>query len=469
MNTTTCMRTGTAVLALFLSGSVPLGAQPRRAAEPTAAELSASFEQIVQAASPAVVQILATSYATGSSLVAASSELITVQRASGSGVIVDPAGFIVTNAHVVRGAARVRVELPGKPGGGSILGPSRRTVVAEIVGIDQETDLAVIKVAERDLPVLAFGDSDQLKAGQVVLAFGSPLGLNNSVSMGVISAVARQLEPESPMIYVQTDAPINPGSSGGPLVDGRGALVGINTMKAGTDGVGFAAPSNIVRAVFDQIRAHGRVRRGELGVRAQSITPVLAAGLGLPREQGVILSDVVPGGPAARAGLRVGDLVVALDGKPMENGRQFHVNLYRLLAGDVATVDVLRDGAIVRTPIAMVERRDSWGELARVADPRDHQVPVLGIVGVTLDEAVSRALPSLRTPRGVIVVSTAAGALESREGGLAPGDVIYAVNRAPVASLDDLRASLGKLATGDPVVLHLERGGGLLFLSFTLE
>ena len=151
-------------------------------------------------------------------------------------------------------------------------------MIGRIVGIDLETDLAVIKLDEQNLPAAAFGDSDELKAGQLVLALGSPLGFDNSVSLGVVSAVARQLEPESPMIYVQTDAAINPGSSGGALVDLRGRLVGINTLIAsragGNEGIGFAAPSNIVRTVYEQIRKTGRVRRGDIGVRAQTVTPI---------------------------------------------------------------------------------------------------------------------------------------------------------------------------------------------------
>ena len=217
----------------------------------------------------------------------------------------------------------------------------------EIVGLDLETDLAVVKVGERNLPALSFGDSDALNAGQLVLAVGSPLGLHNSVSLGVVSAVARQLEPESPMIYVQTDASINPGSSGGALVDVRGRLVGINTMivsrTGGSEGLGFAAPSNIVRTVCEQIRTFGRVRRGDIGIRAQTVTPELASGLSLPDEYHVILSDVVPGNPADVAGLRTGDLVITLDGKRMENGRQLQVNLYRRLIGDAVSFEVFRN------------------------------------------------------------------------------------------------------------------------------
>ena len=225
----------------------------------------------------------------GDGLVPRTADLVTTQRASGSGVIVDPEGL-----HRHQRARRSRRTATARgascaPTGQSILATRSRTVSGRIVGIDLETDLAVIKVDEQNLPALAFGDSDELKAGQVVLAFGSPLGLHNSVSLGVVSAVARQLEPESPMIYVQTDASINPGSSGGPLVDMRGRLVGINTLivsqAGGNEGLGFAAPSNIVRTVYEQIRKIGRVRRGDIGVRAQTVTPVLAAGLNLARDQ----------------------------------------------------------------------------------------------------------------------------------------------------------------------------------------
>jgi len=198
--------------------------------------VSRAIEATASTAGAAVVEIFTMSYAPTEGRVAGTTDLVRTQRASGSGAIVDAAGYIVTNAHVVRGAQRIRVEVPSVPTGGSILGARGRVLDARIVGIDLETDLAVVKVEATGLPTLAFGDSDDLRAGQMVVALGSPLGFYNSVSLGVVSAVARQLEPESPMVYVQSDAAISSGSSGGPLVDLRGRIVGINTLVASREG-----------------------------------------------------------------------------------------------------------------------------------------------------------------------------------------------------------------------------------------
>ena len=471
---TRSIRVGPSVVGILivLTGAVGLYAQSAAQRSSALVDLSGALETTAQSASRAVVEVFTTSYTTGDGVVPRSADLVWTQRASGSGVIVDPAGYIITNAHVVRGAQRVRVELPPAVSGQSILASRGRVVSAEVVGLDLETDLAVLKVAEQKLAAIAFGDSDDLKAGQLVMALGSPLGLHHTVSVGVVSAVARQLEPESPMIYVQTDASINPGSSGGPLVDLRGRLVGINTLIAsragGDEGLAFAAPSNIVRTVYEQIRKSGRVRRGDIGVRAQTITPTLAAGLGLPRETGVILADVSPRSQAASAGLRPGDLVLTVDGKVMENGRQFQVTLYRRFVGDVVTLEVMRDGETIKFPIAMTERNDAFN-LSATADPRENLVARLGILGVTVNPQIAAMLPIQRVTSGILVASTVQAAIDARDGGLAAGDVIYAVNRTPVQHLSALRAAIDALKPGDPVVLHLERRGELLYVAFSIE
>src|SRR5688572_3507375 len=464
---------GTAVLGLvaLLLAAPPAAAQTPAA--PAIGDLSRSIQATTQRVMPAVVEIFATSYRPGQGLVPRAADLVTTERASGSGVIVDPDGYIVTNAHVVAGAQRLQVEMPIPVTGTSTLATRSRTMPATIVGIDTETDLAVLRVSGPGLTAAAFGNSDDLRPGQLVLALGSPFGLHNSVSLGVVSAAARQLEPESPMIYVQTDAAINPGSSGGPLVDLSGRVVGINTLifsqRGVYEGIGFAAPSNVVRTVYEQIRAFGRVRRGDIGVRAQTVTPVLAAGLGLSRERGVVLADVLPGSLAEMAGLRAGDLVLAADGKPMENGRQFHVGLYRGAPGQVATLEILRGTEALRFPVALGERRDPIADLANAIDPRENLVPRLGILGVTLNPGIAQMLPGLRMKAGVIVASLADGTLDSRQGGLAAGDVVFGVNRTPVPALRDLRTAIEALKPGDPVVLHVERRGERLYLPFTIE
>jgi serine protease Do len=464
-------RTAVLGLAALLLTAPP--AAPQTSPAPSIIDVSRSVEATTRRVMPAVVEIFATSYRPGQGLVPRAADLVTTERASGSGVIVDPDGFIVTNAHVVAGAQRLQVEVPIPVTGTSILATRSRTMAATIVGIDTETDLAVLRVSGPGLAAASFGDSDDLRPGQLVLALGSPFGLHNSVSLGVVSAAARQLEPESPMIYVQTDAAINPGSSGGPLVDLSGRVVGINTLifsqRGGYEGIGFAAPSNVVKTVYEQIKSFGRVRRGDIGVRAQTVTPVLAAGLSLSRDRGVVLADVLPGSPAEIAGLKAGDLVLTADGKPMENGRQFHVGLYRGAAGQVVTLDVLRGAEALRFPVSLSERPDLIGDLASGVDPRENTVPRLGILGVTMNPAIMRMLPGVRMKAGVVVASLVEAAIDSRDGGLAAGDVVFGVNRTPVPSLGDLREALAGLKPGDPVVLHVERRGERLYLSFTVE
>jgi serine protease Do len=441
--------------------------QPQRLAQ-----LNSDLESLVARISPAVVQIVATGYAGLAADAARSGGVLVQQRAGGSGVIVDPAGYIVTNAHVVLGARRIRVVLPGPELSQSIVRQPGRSLDATMVGLDTETDLAVLKVDARGLPTIPIGDSDDLRQGHVVVALGSPLGLDNSVTLGIVSAVGRQRGAEDPMVYVQTDAPINPGSSGGPLVDVEGRLVGINTFivsqTGGNQGLGFAAPSNIVRTVFEQIKATGRVRRGTLGVVAQTLTPTMAAGLGLVRTAGVILADVAPGGPAAIAGLEAGDVVLTLDGKPMENARQFEVNVYRRRVGDVVAIEYERAGQAQKTSAAVRERPDDPARFADLANPEQNLVPRLGILGVEISRELAARLPQLRAPGGVLVAARAADAAGA-EGGLRPGDLILSVNGARTRSLTDLRAVLAKIAPAGACVLHVQRESALLFLVLELD
>jgi len=298
------------------------------------------------------------------------------------------------------------------------------------------------------------------------------MGLDSSVTLGVVSAVARQLEPDDPMIYIQTDASINPGNSGGPLVDTEGRMVGINTLilsqSGGNEGLGFAAPSNIVKTVFDQIRTSGRVKRGTIGVYAQTITPTLASAMKLPQDWGVILGDVFPQTPGAMAGLQIGDVVLTLDGKRMENGRQFEVNLYRRAVGDVVNVEVLRDGKTLKYPVAVAEREDDAARFADMVSPERNIVPRLGVLALDIDERVASMIGELRVPRGVLVAAIASDA-PAAEHALEAGDVIVALNGSPVTTLADLRSSVARLATRAPLVLQVQRNGQLMFVAFELE
>jgi serine protease Do len=330
----------------------------------------------------------------------------------------------------------------------------------------------VLKISETSLPALEFGDSDALGEGDLVLAFGSPLGLDNSVSMGVVSAVGRQLRPDDRMVYIQTDTSINPGNSGGPLVDMSGRVVGINTLiysqSGGNEGIGFAAPSNIVQAVYKQIRANGRVRRGSIGVTAQTITPSLAEGLGLSQKWGVVLADVRPSSPAAAAGLEAGDIVTALDGKTMENGRQFDVNLYRHAVGDSATVSLLRGDQRMILRVPVIAREDDPTRIIDLIKSDRSLVAPLGVLVVAVDGGIAPVLPWLRQGTGVLVVARSAD-VTGVASGLEPGDVILAVNRNPVGTIESLNQELARVRSGSALVLQVNRMGSYRYVAMPPE
>lgn len=439
-------------------------------------QVSGSYEALAERVLPSVVQIFAAGYTAGRGDAATAAGLLSKEQSTGSGVILDKGGYIVTNAHVVAGANRIQVLLPRARDDDdlrSILKPRGRLVGAQLVGFDAEADVAVLRIdAGGDLAALELGNSDSLRQAQLVFAFGSPLGLESSVSAGVVSSIARQLRPDDPMIYIQTDASINPGNSGGPLVDTSGRVVGLNTFifsqSGGNEGIGFAVPSNIVRNVFDQIRRTGHVRRGEIGVRAQTITPALAKGLGIEREWGVILGDVTPNGPAAAAGLLPGDIVLTLDGKGMENGRQFDVNLYRRPIGEIVHLEVLRGGERRTYSVSVVEREDDPLRFAQLVNPASNLVPQLGVLAIDLDGELAKLIPRLRQPGGALIAAVAAGERPWEEG-FEAGDVIHSLNGAPIASLAALRTAASGLRSGDAVVAQVERRGRLLFVALEIE
>jgi serine protease Do len=448
-------------------------------------QLSESIETLARSVNRAVVQIFSTSYSIDNESESGDSKtagLVTKQRSSGSGIVVGPDGYIVTNYHVVKNTRRVRVQFTssddsapgaaGEPGAG--IHAHGKLLDAKVVGFDREADLAVIKVEPPSpLTVLKLADSGRLRQGQLVLAFGNPLGLENSVSMGVVSSVGRQIRPDDPNVYIQTDASINPGNSGGPLLNVDGEVVGINTFifsqSGGSEGIGFAIPSNVVAIAYQQIRQDGHVHRGEIGVTPQSITPELAAGLGLKQDWGVILGDVEPDGPAAQGGVAVGDIVVSLDGKNMENARQFQVALYRIPLNQTVNLDVLRDGMPLSMRVKVTERDDDPFRFVDLVKPQDNLIPKLGIVGIPITDEVAKLLPDTRKKYGVIVAAREGEAEYTGQGGLKLGDVIYAVNTTPVSTLDAVRQAVADLKNADPLVLQIERDGKLMYLTLSEE
>jgi serine protease Do len=465
------------ILLLCLLPAASASGQGAAARMPPLSDLSRSLQDLAAKVSPSVVQIFVTGYAAPDEEDQGATGEPHLERSNGSGVIVDGDGYIVTNAHVVENATRIEVELPleatgGGASGRSILKRRGRVVGAQVVAIDRETDLAVVKVEARGLTALAFGDSDTLRSGQIVLAFGSPLGLDSSVSMGVVSAVARQLAPEDPMIYIQTDATINPGNSGGALVDTEGRLVGINTLilsqSGGSEGIGFAAPSNIVRNIFNQIRKTGRVRRGMIGVNPQTITPLMAEALGLTIDAGVVLSDVIPGSAAEKAGLAPGDLVLSLDGKPMENGRQFRINVYTRGVGEQVAVEVRRGDRTLTVRVPVVERENDARQLEALIGTQQ-VIAGLGIIGLDLSPPIASLLPPLRRDKGAVVARVTPATPFSQQGRLQAGDVIYAVNGRAVAGVEELKKAAAALAPGAAGVLLIERQSTLMYLAFRAE
>lgn len=465
------IRAGLAVLALTLAGA-PAAVAQRSGAATSLKDLSGSLEDVASRVGPTVVQIRVTAYGPNEEGSGAAS-LLSAQRSTGSGVILSADGYIITNNHVVQGGRRFIVAIPrpavtGIPGR-SNLRPVSQEVPAILIGTDHETDLAVLKVDLTNLPFAALGNSDSIQPGHLVLAFGSPLGLASSVTMGVVSAINRQLNDEDRMLYIQTDTPINPGNSGGPLVDATGQVMGINTMilsqSGGSEGIGFAAPSNIVRHVYEQIRNFRRVRRGEIGVYAQTVTPRLAARLRLTRDWGVILGDVYPNSPAEKAGLKVGDMVLSLDGKPMENGRQFDVDLYRKPIGQPVAIEIGRgpQRSVLKVPV--MERERDPQQFADMVTAERNLVPKLGLLGLDVSPQLAQMIPGLRAPHGVVVAGVAGDATA----GLIPGDVIYGIDLKPISTLSELRAGLDSIPSGGTVVLQVGREGQLRFLTVTLE
>jgi serine protease Do len=469
------------VLTAFALAAISTATAQDRPAAVSLRELSGSLERLSDSVHRSVVQIFATGYATAAAEDASgesgATTLLSKQRATGSGVILAADGYIVTNNHVVRAARRIQVRLPAArealPGGHSVMRTEGQLLDAKLVGADRQTDVAVLKINARNLPHLTLGDSDDLRQGQLVMAFGNPRGLEGSVSMGIVSSVVRQIKPEDFMVYIQTDAPINPGNSGGPLIDVDGRVVGISTFilsqSGGSEGLGFAIPSNIVKNVYDQIRTHGHVHRGEIGVTAQTITPPLAKGLNLFRDWGVLVADVDPEGSAADAGIKVGDMILTVDGKPMEDARQLLVSIYEHKRGDKVELELRRGTDNLKAQVEVAEVATDPMRFAEMVTPENNLVPRLGILAIAIDKRLAAMLQDeLRLPYGLVIAGGSAIDLGSGTG-LLPGDVIYSVNGELMTSVEALKKKLDEFKAGESPVLQIQRDGKLMFVVIELE
>jgi serine protease Do len=432
-------------------------------------DLSTSFENLAGRVRPAVVQIFSTGYVQPNETEGTTaSSLLSTQRSTGSGVILSADGYIVTNNHVVQGARKIEVRLAAM----NREEARQPTLMAKLVGVDREADLAVLKVDRAGLPHLELGDSDGLKQGQLVMAFGNPLGLEGSASTGIVSSVSRRLHAEDAMVYVQTDAPINPGNSGGPLIDIEGRVVGINTFiltqSGGSEGLGFSIPSNAVRSAYEQIRKDGHVHRGQIGLVVQSITPAMAKGLRLSQDWGVIASDVTPDGPADKAGLKVRDLIVSLNGRTMQDAPQLETAIYQMRLDDKVQLGVLRDSTKLEYTVRVTEREDDQNRFMDFVNPDDNLVPKLGILGIEISQKLSDMLPELRHEYGIVVAFRSPNP-PFTGGPLEQGDVIIEVNRTPVITVKALRSTLESLKSGDTAVLQIQRSQKLLYLTLEFE
>jgi len=441
-------------------------------------QLNVSLEDLTARVAPSVVRIQVVGYEPSDDKdVGSESRIFTKQRGSGSGVIIDPEGYIITAYHVTEAAKRIRVEVDRKAYGAStpdqVVGAEPHSSMdARIVGTFKDADLAVLKIDARDLRCLTFSDSDKLRQGQLVVALGSPLGLRNSVSLGVVSSVARQIEPDDHMVYVQTDAALNSGSSGGPLVDVQGRIVGMNVFSVskgtGSEGVGFAIPGETARYLYEEIRKYGQVRLAYAGMSVQDITPALAAALHLPRDRGVIVSDVAASSPAQRANLQPGDVLLSLEGKVLSDVPQFELAWLHKHPGDQMRLAGARNTGTVVMEVALVKPPPNAQDLSAEVekDVEKNSVAKLGIVAAEKVEQAER-LP-MRSASGVLVAARL-GEAETEERGLLIGDVICSVNATSITSIAQLRSTLDNFKPGDPIALQVERKGKLMYVAFELD
>lgn len=384
----------------------------------------------------------------------------TATEVEGSGIVISSDGYIVTNAHVVSGEHRLRVFLHRSDN-------ATEERVARLVGIDQASDLAVLRIQGSNLPFINLKNAAQAKPGELSLAFGDPFGMDRTVTMGIVSAVNRQMVPDDPRVWVQTDAPINPGNSGGPLVDVQGHLLGVDTViysdTGGNEGIALAIPALTVRDVAQALIEHGKVVRVSLGISPFAFTSSIAEALHLSMPSGILAEDVAIGGPAYQAGLKPGDVILGINGQNATTILQFSAMLKTLKPLVPVNADVWRTGRQLRFRIVPVVDETDPLPLAAHVNLRRNLVRRLEILGVTLDTDVKGIIGPTRYQYGVVIAARSS-TLRISSDTLQVRDIIYQVNGKNVKNLADLRELLRAVPPGNPLVLQIERDHNLHYV-----
>jgi serine protease Do len=378
------------------------------------------------------------------------------EKALGSGVIVSPEGYILTNNHVVDGATDVRVTLSDK-----------QELKARIVGTDPKTDVAVLKIDASNLKPITIGDSSKVQVGDISLAIGNPFGVGQTVTSGIISAKGRgNLGIEDYEDFLQTDAPINPGNSGGALINDRGELVGINTAiishgSGGSEGIGFAVPSNLARQVMDEILKNGHVTRAYLGIYPQDITPAMAKAFGQKDMQGIVVGDVSPNSPAQAAGIERGDIILDVNGKPVADSNQLRMSVSMMAPGTTVELKMLRNGSPRNASVKLAEM-PAENAKANLNEEGSATKALEGVEVATMNSDIAQQLELPASTKGVVVTGIDPSS-KMADSGLQKGDVIQQVNHEPVNNVTQFESAVRK--AGNNPLLLVNRGGRTLFIA----